>query len=104
MDLAESTSLADCVDELDVVYVTRVQRERFPDSEEYQKVRGSYVIGADMLQKMKRGAIVMHPLPRLDEIATEVDSTPAARYFEQARNGMLTRAALLALILGDGKI
>jgi len=104
MDLAESASLADCVDELDVVYVTRVQRERFPDSEEYQKVRGSYVIGTDMLQKMKDGAIVMHPLPRLDEISTEVDSTPAARYFEQARNGMLTRAALLALILGDGKL
>lgn len=104
MDLAESTSLADCVDELDVVYVTRVQRERFPDSEEYQKVRGSYVVGTDMLQKMKDGAIVMHPLPRLDEISTEVDSTPAARYFEQARNGMLTRAALLALILGDGGI
>lgn len=104
MDLAESSSLADCVDELDVVYVTRVQRERFPDSEEYQKVRGSYVIGADMLQKMRPGAIVMHPLPRLDEISTEVDSTPAARYFEQARNGMHTRAALLALILGDGGI
>lgn len=104
MDLAESSSLADCVDELDVVYVTRVQRERFPDSEEYQKVRGSYVIGADMLQKMRPGAIVMHPLPRLDEISAEVDSTPAARYFEQARNGMHTRAALLALILGDGGI
>ncbi len=103
MDLAESTSLNDCIDALDVVYVTRVQRERFPDSEEYQKVRGSYIIGTDMLQKMKSEAIIMHPLPRLDEIATEVDSSPAARYFEQARYGMHTRAALLALILGDWK-
>ena len=100
MDLAESTNLTECIDTLDGVYVTRIQRERFPDVEEYLKVRGSYVIGTDMLQKMKPGAIVMHPLPRVDEIAAEVDSAPAARYFEQAAYGMHTRAALLTLIIG----
>ncbi len=103
-EYVESDNLNECIDALDVVYVTRVQRERFPDVEEYLKVRGSYVIGADMLKKMKEKAVVMHPLPRVDEIAPEVDSTPAARYFEQARYGMDTRAALLALILGDGDL
>ena len=100
MELTELTNLNECVDALDVIYVTRVQRERFPDVEEYLKVRGSYVIGTDMLKKMKQGAIIMHPLPRLDEISTQVDASPAARYFEQAKYGMDTRAALLALILG----
>lgn len=100
-DLVESTNLNDCIDALDVVYVTRVQRERFPDVEEYLKVRGSYVVGTDMLKKMKEKAIIMHPLPRVDEISPEVDAAPAARYFEQAKYGMDTRAALLALILGN---
>ena len=100
MDLAESSSLSDSIGALDVVYVTRVQRERFPDVEEYLRVRGSYVIGSDMLQKMKEKAIIMHPLPRVDEISTEVDASPAARYFAQAEYGMHTRAALLSLILG----
>lgn len=103
-ELVESTNLNDCIDTLDVVYVTRVQRERFPDVEEYLKVKGSYVIGTDMLQKMKEKAIIMHPLPRVDEISPEIDASPAARYFEQAKYGMDTRAALLALILGNTKL
>lgn len=99
LDLEEG-SLEEHIDELDVVYVTRIQKERFPDEEEYVKVRGSYAVGLDMLGRMKKDAIIMHPMPRVDEIPPEVDSSPAARYFEQAAYGMHTRAALLAMLLG----
>lgn len=101
LDFTESTNLEENIDDLDVVYVTRIQKERFPDEEEYLKVKGSYVIGLDMLQKMKDDAIVLHPLPRLDEIATEVDNTSQAKYFQQAEYGKYTRAALLGLILNE---
>lgn len=103
LDLAEHDGIDGFIDDVDVLYVTRVQKERFPDEEEYLRVKGSYVVGLDVLKRMREGAIVMHPLPRLDEIAPEVDSAPQARYFRQAENGMYTRAALLGLILGaDG--
>ena len=103
LDLAEHDGIDAFVDDIDVLYVTRVQKERFPDEEEYLRVKGSYVVGLDVVQRMRYDAIVMHPLPRLDEIASEVDSAPQARYFKQAENGMYARAALLGLILGaDG--
>ena len=89
------------IDDLDVIYVTRIQKERFPDEEEYVKVKGSYVIGLDFVKKMKEDAIILHPLPRLDEIATDVDKTKQARYFQQAEYGMYARAALLGLILNE---
>ena len=101
LDFTESTNLEEYIDELDVVYVTRIQKERFPDEEEYLKVKGSYVIGLDILKKMKDDAIILHPLPRLDEIATEVDNTNQAKYFQQAEYGKYTRAALLGLILNE---
>ena len=101
LDFTESTSLEEYIDELDVVYVTRIQKERFPDEEEYLKVKGSYVIGLDILQKMKDDSIILHPLPRLDEIATEVDNTNQAKYFQQAEYGKYTRAALLGLVLNE---
>ncbi|MGI0081971.1 MAG: aspartate carbamoyltransferase [Nitrosopumilaceae archaeon] len=97
----ESTDLEENLDEFDVLYVTRIQKERFADAEEYAKVKGSYKIGPDMLKKMKEDAIIMHPLPRLDEISPEVDSTKHAKYFKQAEYGKDTRAALLALILNE---
>ena len=97
----ESTNLEENIDDLDVVYVTRIQKERFPDDEEYLKVKGSYVIGLDILQKMKSDAIILHPLPRLDEIATDVDNTNNAKYFQQAEYGKYTRAAMLGLILNE---
>ncbi len=100
LSFTESDDIGGCIDELDVVYVTRIQKERFPDEEEYLKVKGSYVVGPDMVRRMKEGAVILHPLPRLDEIPAEVDSTPNARYFEQAEYGMHTRAALLGLALG----
>lgn len=101
LEFTESTDLEEHIDDLDVVYVTRIQKERFPDEEEYLKVKGSYVIGLDILKKMKNDAIVLHPLPRLDEIAIEVDSTDQAKYFQQAEYGKYTRAAMLGLILNE---
>ena len=101
LSYTESTSLDEYIDDLDVLYVTRIQKERFPDEEEYVKVRGSYVIGLDMVKKMKEDAIILHPLPRIDEISTDVDSSDQAKYFEQAEYGKYTRAALLGLILNE---
>ena len=101
LSYTESTDIDEYIDELDVIYVTRIQKERFPDEEEYIKVKGSYVIGMDFVNKMKDDAIILHPLPRLDEISTEVDKTKQARYFKQAEYGMDTRAALLGLILNE---
>ena len=99
LSYTESTTLDDYIDDLDVLYVTRIQKERFPDEEEYVNVKGSYVIGLDMIKKMKDDAIILHPLPRVDEISTDVDKTKQAKYFEQAEYGKYARAALLGLIL-----
>ena len=98
---AESADIEDSIDDLDVLYVTRIQKERFPDEEEYLKVKGSYVVGLDLLQKMKEDSIILHPLPRIDEISADVDSTRNARYFRQAEYGKYTRAALLGLALNE---
>lgn len=104
LSYTESTDLEERLDEFDVLYVTRIQKERFADAEEYVKVKGSYKIGPDMLKKMKDDSIIMHPLPRLDEISPEVDSTKHAKYFKQAEYGKDTRAALLALILNENGV
>ncbi|MGQ0605378.1 MAG: aspartate carbamoyltransferase [Candidatus Nitrosotenuis sp.] len=101
ISLKESTILEEFIDELDVIYVTRIQKERFPDEEEYQKVRGSYKIGLDVVNRMKKDSIILHPLPRVDEISTDVDLTSQAKYFKQAEFGKFTRAALLSLILNE---
>ena len=101
IDFTESTKLEDHIDELDVLYVTRIQKERFPDEEEYLKVKGSYVVGQDLVNQMKDDSIILHPLPRIDEISTEVDKTKNAKYFQQAEYGKHTRAALLGLILNE---
>ncbi len=101
LDFAESTNVEEHLDDLDVLYVTRIQKERFPDEEEYIKVKGSYVVGLDLLKQMKDDAIILHPLPRLDEISTDVDKTKNAKYFKQAEYGMHTRAALLGLTLNE---
>jgi len=101
LSYTESTTLDDYIDDLDVLYVTRIQKERFSDEEEYANVKDSYVIGLDMIKKMKDNAIILHPLPRVDEISTDVDKTKQAKYFEQAEYGKYTRAALLGLILNE---
>jgi aspartate carbamoyltransferase catalytic subunit len=95
-----SSKLEDVVGQVDVFYVTRIQKERFPDLEEYRKVANTYEIDAPLLAKAKRSAIVMHPLPRVGEINPEVDTTPHAKYFQQAFYGVPIRMAILGLILG----
>jgi len=101
LSYTESSDIDEYIEDLDVLYVTRIQKERFPDEEEYAKVKGSYVIGSDMVKKMKDDAIILHPLPRIDEISADVDNTKQAKYFEQAEYGKYTRAALLGLILNE---
>jgi len=103
IQVTERTSLERIVPLVDVLYVTRIQKERFPDPAEYAKVKGSYKIDLEALKEAKKDLIVLHPLPRVDEIAAEVDNTPYARYFQQVRNGIVVRMALLALILGAVK-
>jgi len=96
----ETTDLNEVLPRIDVLYVTRIQKERFPDAAEYAKVKGSYKIDLSTLKNAKKDMIVLHPLPRVEEISSEVDTTPHARYFQQVWNGIVTRMALLALILG----
>lgn len=103
IEVYEHTNVDEVLPEIDVLYVTRIQKERFPDLAEYAKVKGSYRIDLNTLRKAKDDLIVLHPLPRVDEISAEVDSTPFARYFQQVENGLVTRMALLSLILGAVK-
>lgn len=92
--------LDDVIDSVDVVYQTRVQKERFADLEDFDAARQAIRIDAEVMRALPERAIVMHPLPRVDEIATEVDADPRAAYFRQARNGVAIRMALLDLLLG----
>jgi aspartate carbamoyltransferase catalytic subunit len=103
ISVIEKTSLEKIVSQVDVLYVTRIQKERFPDPAEYIKVKGSYRIDLNTLSEAKEGLIVLHPLPRVDEIAPEVDNTPFAKYFPEVWNGIVMRMALLALISGAVK-
>ena len=99
----ETQNLEKAMSQMDVVYVTRIQKERFPDQAEYAKVKGTYRIELKTLSNVKKDLIILHPLPRLDEISPEVDATPQARYFHQVWNGIVVRMALLALVLGAVK-
>jgi len=98
--IATTHRLEDVVRGSDVLYVTRIQKERFPDPQEYEKVAGSYRVDLATLREAKRDLIVMHPLPRVAEIDPAVDLTPHAKYFRQAFNGVPVRMALLELVLG----
>ncbi|MFA5480461.1 MAG: aspartate carbamoyltransferase, partial [Candidatus Muiribacteriota bacterium] len=100
---SEHKEIQEVIDKLDILYMTRIQAERFPDKTDYEKVRGVYVLDKSMLNDVKDSFRIMHPLPRVDEIATEVDSTPYAYYFEQAANGVPVRQALLGLLTGGLK-
>lgn len=95
----ECNNIKDRLSELDVLYMTRIQRERFPSEEDYKEVAKSYHLEEKMLDSAKDGLKVLHPLPRVNEIKPDVDSTPNARYFEQAANGVPTRMALLKILL-----
>lgn len=96
----EEPDLEQAMSQVDVVYQTRIQRERFATPEEYTAARGVYVITPAQMRNLKDRAIVMHPLPRVDEISPEVDDDPRAAYFRQARNGVFVRMALLHQLLG----
>ena len=96
----EYTDVSKVIDDLDVLYVTRIQKERFPDPTDYLKVKGSYRIDLPTIKNVKDSFIIMHPLPRIDEIDYEIDNTKHAKYFKQTYYGLCLRMALLYLILG----
>ena len=99
----KTSDLARFSKEIDVLYVTRIQKERFLDPLEYEKFKGIYTIDDAFLQHVKKDLKIMHPLPRVGEIDKSVDNTPHAAYFEQAANGIPVRKALLSLVLGKIK-
>lgn len=96
----QTDNLAEIIPLVDVLYVTRIQKERFTDEREYEKCKGIYKITPDLLSAAKEKLVIMHPLPRVDEISPLVDSDPRAAYFRQVKNGMLIRMALLTLVFG----
>jgi aspartate carbamoyltransferase catalytic subunit len=101
--VTENANLETIISQIDVLYITRIQKERFPDIAEYAKVKGAYKIDLKTLKGAKKDMIILHPLPRVDEIAPEVDMTPQAKYFQQVWNGIVVRMALLSLVLGAVK-
>jgi aspartate carbamoyltransferase len=98
--ITETDDLAAVVPQTDVLYVTRIQKERFADPAQYEALKGAYVVNGALLKQAKPDLTIMHPLPRVDEIAKEVDAFEGAAYFRQAANGVLVRMALLALVTG----
>ena len=94
-------NIEEIIEEVDAIYVTRIQKERLPDPLEYEKVKGSYVIDNKLLSKGRDDLIILHPLPRTTEIRPEVDKTPNAKYFIQAHYGKIVRAALISLMLNE---
>ncbi|MFH1391406.1 MAG: aspartate carbamoyltransferase [Candidatus Diapherotrites archaeon] len=103
LKIVETTNLEKYLPKTDVLYSTRIQKERFPDVVEYEKVKNAYIITTKVVAKGKKGMRLMHPLPRINEITTAVDKTDAAIYFEQAANGVPVREALLTLLNGVKK-
>ena len=97
----ETASLEDAIGELDILYMTRIQRERFSDPDEYERLKDSYVLTKDKLAGAKADLSIMHPLPRVTEISTDVDDDPRADYFVQAENGRYIRMALILKLLGE---
>ena len=95
----EHTEFTDIISEADIIYMTRVQKERFPDPVDYEKVKNVYILRNKMLKHTKDNMRILHPLPRVNEIHTDVDSNPKAYYFEQARNGVYTRMAIITHLL-----
>jgi aspartate carbamoyltransferase catalytic subunit len=97
-EIFESTDITEFIKKVNVLYVTRIQRERFPDPTEYNKVAGTYRITTELI-KGNEDVVIMHPLPKLDEINAEIDLTKNARYFRQAFYGTPVRMAVLSLLL-----
>jgi aspartate carbamoyltransferase len=99
-EVTETEDLAMAASNSDLVYMTRIQKERFTDLSEYEKVKGSYLIDRPFLERLRKKIVILHPLPRVDEISPEVDAYEGAAYFRQVRNGVYVRMALLAMVLG----
>jgi len=100
----EEEDLEEVIPEADVIYQTRIQKERFPNNSDYEKLKGRYVIDKALVGRMKESAILMHPLPRVDEISPDVDQSPKAVYFKQTYYGLLIRMALLEILLTQTEI
>ncbi len=100
MDYVETTSLEDAMPSLDVLYMTRVQQERFFNEDDYLRLRDSYILTLEKLEKAKKDMCILHPLPRVNEIAVDVDADPRACYFKQVKNGKFVRMALILKLLG----
>lgn len=96
----ETENLLDVLGDVDILYVTRIQRERFPDPMEYEKVKNVYIITPEILRGVKENLKILHPMPRVNEISKEVDKLPYAYYFNQSKNGVIVRKALISLLLG----
>jgi aspartate carbamoyltransferase catalytic subunit len=101
MDVRETHDVADVIENVDVLYVTRVQKERFTDLAQYEELKNQYEITPELMKKAKDNMVIMHPLPRVGEIHYSVDDDPRAAYFRQVKNGMYIRMALLAAVLGQ---
>lgn len=100
IEFKEVRTMQEALGEVDVLYMTRVQRERFFNEDDYIRLKDTYILDKEKMELAKKDMIVLHPLPRVNEIATEVDNDPRAKYFEQAKNGMFVRMALIISLLG----
>jgi aspartate carbamoyltransferase catalytic subunit len=100
IEIEETEDLEKAASESLLIYMTRIQKERFTDLTEYERVKGQYVVDEEFLKKLKKKITILHPLPRVDEIRPEVDSYSGAAYFRQVRNGVFVRMALLAMVMG----
>lgn len=98
--ITETTSLEEPMSKIDILYMTRIQKERFSKEEDYIKLKDSYILNTSTLDNSKKDLLILHPLPRVNEIHTDVDNDPRAKYFEQAQLGVYVRMALIALLLG----
>jgi len=100
VNFKESENLDEVVNNLDIMYVTRIQKERFADLQDYERVKNAYIIRAAQLENVKKNFKILHPLPRVNEIHVDVDALPAAYYFQQAGNGVFMRQSILSTLLG----
>ena len=100
VQVVEMTDLEEALPAADVLYMTRIQKERFEDPSEYERLKGSYILSREMVERINPAVTVLHPLPRVNEITTDVDSLPGAAYFRQVKNGVFVRMALIAMVTG----
>jgi len=103
MEFVEVEKLEEVIGDLDILYMTRVQKERFFNEEDYIRLKDSYILDKEKMVNAKKDMIILHPLPRVNEIAVEIDTDPRACYFRQAKYGMYARMALIAKLLGVDK-